>query len=207
MKKQLLGIILILVVVSTNLFSQKLGDESYGIASFYADFFYDQPTSTGEILQKNQYTAAHMTLPFGTMVEVTNLVNKRFVIVRINDRGPYKPGRLIDLTKSPARWLRIGDQGLEKVRVKVVGFDGDIMLEPFDSLSLTAPPRFAPVFYQKTKLKYKRYYRLKKNWRKRKYPQFKYRRLRVSSYLRKLSKQRRKAYLESRKKKGAGNSR
>ena len=202
MNKQLLGLIFFLVVVSTNVFPQKLGDESYGIASFYADFFYDQPTSTGEVLQKNQYTAAHMTLPFGTMVEVTNLVNKRFVIVRINDRGPFKLGRLIDLTQSPARWLRIGNKGLEKVRLKIVGFDGDIMLEPFDSLSLIAAPRFVFQFYQKTKLKYKRYYRLKKNWRKRKYPQFKYRRLRVSSYLRKLSKQRRKAYLESKKKIG-----
>ena len=201
MIKQLLGIIFILAIASITSKAQKLGDESYGIGSFYADFFYDRPTSTGEILQKNQYTAAHMTLPFGTMVEVTNLINKRFVIVRVNDRGPYKPGRIIDLTENPAKWLRIQKVGLTKVKLKVVGFDGDIMLEPFDSLSLTSAPRFVPQFYQKTKLKYKRYYRLKKNWRKRKYPQFKYRRLRVSSYLRKLSKQRRKAYLESRRKK------
>ena len=201
MIKQLLGIIFILAIASITSKAQKLGDESYGIGSFYADFFYDRPTSTGETLQKNQYTAAHMTLPFGTMVEVTNLINKRFVIVRVNDRGPYKPGRIIDLTENPAKWLRIQKVGLTKVKLKVVGFDGDIMLEPFDSLSLTSAPRFVPQFYQKTKLKYKRYYRLKKNWRKRKYPQFKYRRLRVSSYLRKLSKQRRKAYLESRRKK------
>jgi len=201
MIKQLLGNLTVLAVVSTTTFAQKLGDESYGISSYYADFFYNRPTSTGEILQKNQYTAAHMTLPFGTMVEVTNLANKRFVIVRINDRGPFKPGRIIDLTQNPAKWLRMSQVGLTKVRLKVVGFDGDIMLEPFDSLSLTATPRFEPKFYQKTKLKYKRYYRLKKNWRKRKYPQLRYRRLRVSSYLRKLSKQRRKEYLESRRKK------
>ncbi|PWK29446.1 rare lipoprotein A [Arcicella aurantiaca] len=201
MIKQLLGNLTVLAVVSTTTFAQKLGDESYGISSYYADYFYNRPTSTGEILQKNQYTAAHMTLPFGTMVEVTNLANKRFVIVRINDRGPFKPGRIIDLTQNPAKWLRMSQVGLTKVRLKVVGFDGDIMLEPFDSLSLTATPRFEPKFYQKTKLKYKRYYRLKKNWRKRKYPQLRYRRLRVSSYLRKLSKQRRKEYLESRRKK------
>ncbi|MCU0470555.1 MAG: septal ring lytic transglycosylase RlpA family protein [Arcicella sp.] len=201
MIRQLLGIFIVLAVVSTTSSAQKLGDESYGIASYYADFFYDRPTSTGEILQKNQYTAAHMTLPFGTMVEVTNLANKRFVIVRINDRGPYKPGRIIDLTRNPARWLRMGTVGLTKVRLKVVGFDGDIMLEPFDSLSLTAAPRLEPKFYQKTKLRYRRYYRLKKNWHKRKYPQLRYRRLRVSSYLRKLSKQRRKEYLEQLKKK------
>ena len=194
---QLMGMICALTVVSTTCFAQKLGDESYGIGSFYADFFYDRPTSTGEILQKNQYTAAHMTLPFGTMVEVTNLANKRFVIVRVNDRGPFKPSRIIDLTENPAKWLRIKGIGLTKVKLKVVGFDGDIMLEPFDSLSLTASPKFEPKFYQKTKLKYKRYYRLKKNWRKRKYPQFKFRRLKVSSYLRKISKQRQRQYLES----------
>lgn len=196
MIKQLLGNLTVLAVVSTTTFAQKLGDESYGIASFYADYFYTRPTSTGEILQRNQYTAAHMTLPFGTMLEVTNVANKRFVIVRINDRGPFKPGRIIDLTQNPAKWLRMSDIGLTKVKLKVVGFDGDIMLEPFDSLSLTATPRFEPRFYQKTKLKYKRYYRLKKNWQKRKYPHIRYRRLRVSSYLRKLSKQRRKASAE-----------
>ncbi len=194
---QLMGMICALTVVSTTCFAQKLGNESYGIGSFYADFFYNRPTSTGEILQKNQYTAAHMTLPFGTMVEVTNLANKRFVIVRVNDRGPFKPSRIIDLTENPAKWLRIKGIGLTKVKLKVVGFDGDIMLEPFDSLSLTASPKFEPKFYQKTKLKYKRYYRLKKNWRKRKYPQFKFRRLKVSSYLRKISKQRQRQYLES----------
>ena len=194
---QLMGMICALTVVSTTCFAQKLGDESYGIGSFYADFFYNRPTSTGEILQKNQYTAAHMTLPFGTMVEVTNLANKRFVIVRVNDRGPFKPSRITDLTENPAKWLRIKGIGLTKVKLKVVGFDGDIMLEPFDSLSLTASPKFEPKFYQKTKLKYKRYYRLKKNWRKRKYPQFKFRRLKVSSYLRKISKQRQRQYLES----------
>ncbi|MES2516472.1 MAG: septal ring lytic transglycosylase RlpA family protein [Bacteroidota bacterium] len=201
MIKQLLGILIVLAVVTTTSIAQKLGDESYGISSYYADYFYNRPTSTGEMLQRNQYTAAHMTLPFGTMVEVTNLANKRIVIVRINDRGPFKPGRIIDLTQNPARWLKIGQVGLTKVRLKIVGFDGDIMLEPFDSLSLTSNPRFEQKFYQKTKLRYKRYYRLKKNWHKRKYPQLKYRRMRVSSYLRKLSKQRRKEYLERNKKK------
>ena len=68
-----------------------------------------------------------MTLPFGTMLEVTNLANKRFVIVRINDRGPYKPGRIIDLTENPAKWLKMRKDGLTDVRLKVVGFDGDII--------------------------------------------------------------------------------
>lgn len=192
MSNRLLGVVFVVLLIPSHTFGQKLGDESFGISSFYATSFYNKPTSTGEILKRNHYTAAHMTLPFGTMVEVTNLANKRFVIVRINDRGPYKKGRIIDLTENPARWLKMTHHGLTKVRLKVVGFDGDIMLEPVDTLKLVAPPSFEPKFYQKTKLKYHRFYRLKKNWQKRKYPKLKNRRLRVSSYLRKLSKQKQK---------------
>lgn len=192
MSNRLLGVVFVVLLIPSHTFGQKLGDESFGISSFYANYFYNKPTSTGEILQRNQYTAAHMTLPFGTMVEVTNLANKRFVIVRINDRGPYKKGRIIDLTENPARWLKMTHHGLTKVRLKVVGFDGNIMLEPVDTLKVIAPISFEPKFYQKTKLKNHRFYRLKKNWQKRKYPKLQYRRLRVSSYLRKLSKQKQK---------------
>lgn len=191
MRNPLSGIITVsllsLVTATTN--AQKLGEESYGIASFYADYFYNKPSSTGEILKRNQYTAAHMTLPFGTMLEVTNLANKRFVIVRITDRGPYKQGRIIDLTENPARWLRITQYGLSKVKLKVVGFDGDIMLEPYDSLSFVSSPRLERKFYQKPIIRYRKVYRLKKNWHKRKYPHFKNRRLKVNSYLRKIQRE------------------
>lgn len=191
MRNPLSGIITVsllsLVTATTN--AQKLGEESYGIASFYADYFYNKPSSTGEILKRNQYTAAHMTLPFGTMLEVTNLANKRFVIVRITDRGPYKQGRIIDLTENPARWLRITQHGLSKVKLKVVGFDGDIMLEPYDSLSFVSSPRLERKFYQKPIIRYRKVYRLKKNWHKRKYPHFKNRRLKVNSYLRKIQRE------------------
>jgi rare lipoprotein A len=192
MKKQHFGILkisLILTVASTAS-AQKLGDESYGIASFYANSFYNKPTSTGEILKENQYTAAHMTLPFGTMLEVTNLANKRFVIVRINDRGPYKPGRIIDLTENPAKWLKMRKDGLTNVRLKVVGFDGDIMLESYDSLRVVATPKLESKYYQKPILQHTKYYRLRKNWHKRKYPHLKKRRLKVNSYLRKLARNR-----------------
>ncbi|WP_052353981.1 septal ring lytic transglycosylase RlpA family protein [Flectobacillus major] len=203
MKKRHLGILTIslLVVNLKPSNAQKLGDESYGIASFYANNFYNQPTSTGEILKKNQYTAAHMTLPFGTMLEVTNLANKRFVIIRINDRGPYKPGRIIDLTENPAKWLKMSKEGLTKVRLKVVGFDGDIMLESYDSLSIVASPKLETKYYQKPIIQHNKYYRLRKNWHKRKYPHLKYRRLKVNSYLRKLSRQRKNAQIQAQKKK------
>ncbi len=191
MRNPLSGIITVslLSFATTTADAQKLGEESYGIASYYADFFYDKPTSTGEILKRNQYTAAHMTLPFGTMIEVTNLSNKRFVIVRITDRGPYKKGRIIDLTENPAKWLRITDNGLSKVKLKVLGFDGDIMLEPYDSLSFVSPPRLERKFYQKPIIRYRKVYRLKKNWRKRKYPHFKKRRFQVNSYLRRIQRE------------------
>ncbi|MFC0183227.1 Rare lipoprotein A (RlpA)-like double-psi beta-barrel [Pseudarcicella hirudinis] len=162
--------------------SQKLGDEFYGIASFYSKFLYDKPTSTGEMLYRNSYSAAHMTLPFNTMVEVTNMKNKRFVIVRVNDRGPYKPGREIDLTENAARWLKMKNDGLTKVKIKIVGFDGDIMLEAFDSLTLDSPPKFIPKFYQKTRLRYRKHYRLRKHWQHRKYPYLKRKRLKIMSY-------------------------
>lgn len=191
MRNPLYGIITVslLSLATTTTNAQKLGEESYGIASFYADYFYNKPSSTGEILKRNQYTAAHMTLPFGTMLEVTNLANKRFVIVRITDRGPYKQGRIIDLTENPAKWLRITEHGLSKVKLKVVGFDGDIMLEPYDSLSFVSSPRLERTFYQKPIIRYRKVYRLKKNWHKRKYPHFKNRRLKVNSYLRKIQRE------------------
>ena len=90
-----------------------------GIASFYADYFQGRQTASGDYYSHNKFTAAHRKLPFGTWVKVTNLDNNRSVIVRINDRGPFIDGRIIDLSKSAAK--QIGDlrQGLFKVRIKV----------------------------------------------------------------------------------------
>ena len=86
-----------------------------GIASVYRD----QKTANGEYAHASAYTAAHRTLPFGTFVEVTNIRNGRSVIVRINDRGPFIAGRVIDLT--PAGATAIGFAGLAPVRLTVLG--------------------------------------------------------------------------------------
>jgi rare lipoprotein A len=86
-----------------------------GIASVYSG----EKTANGEYAHAKAYTAAHKTLPFGTMVRVTNLANNRSVIVRINDRGPFIKGRVIDLT--PAGAKAIGSSGLARVTVTVVG--------------------------------------------------------------------------------------
>ncbi|MCB0496688.1 MAG: septal ring lytic transglycosylase RlpA family protein [Cyclobacteriaceae bacterium] len=91
-----------------------------GIASYYADKFVGRTTANGEKYSHHKLTAAHKTLPFGTKVRVTNLENGKKVIVRINDRGPFVKGRIIDLSKSAARKLDFIEKGLAKVSVEVV---------------------------------------------------------------------------------------
>lgn len=85
-----------------------------GIASYY---WQGQMTASGETFDKRGMTAAHKTLPFGTMVKVTNLNNGRTAVVRINDRGPFKPGRVIDVSEAAAEALDMKGRGLAPVRV------------------------------------------------------------------------------------------
>jgi rare lipoprotein A len=91
-----------------------------GTASWYGDYFEGKPTASGEPFNMYDMTAAHLTLPLGTLVRVTNLRNSRSVIVRINDRGPYVDGRIVDLSYNAARVLRFDQQGLQRVRLDVV---------------------------------------------------------------------------------------
>jgi len=141
--------------------AQNLGDEKFGIASFYSNSFYNKKTANQEILKKNEFTAAHQVLPFNCLVEVTNLQNRRSIIVRINDRGPYRKGRIIDLTDIGAKKLGIKKVGLSKVKIKIVGFEKELMLIPYNHLIMDSNPRFSRKFYQKTRLKYHKRYRLK----------------------------------------------
>jgi rare lipoprotein A len=90
---------------------------SYGIASFYSE---DQQTANGEKFNPNALTAAHPTLPFGTKLRVTNVMTGRFVTVRINDRGPFVHGRVVDVSYSAAETLGIVDRGIAKVKLDVV---------------------------------------------------------------------------------------
>ncbi len=90
-----------------------------GVASYYANKFHGRKTTSGEKYHKNKFTAAHRTLPFGTKVKVTNLKNKKWVIVRVNDRGPYNRKRIIDLSFRAAKHLGITNgKGIAKVRVE-----------------------------------------------------------------------------------------
>ena len=162
-------IFLILFLPMHVLQAQELGEESYGIASFYSNSFYAKKTANQEVLKRNTYTAAHRIYPFNTLIEVTNIYNKKSVIVRINDRGPYKRGRIIDLTEAAAKKINLRKVGLAKVKIKVIGFENEVMLIPYHSLELETTPKFSSKFYQKTRLKYRKKYRVKTNIRNKKY--------------------------------------
>jgi rare lipoprotein A len=89
-----------------------------GKASYYADFFAGRKTASGEKFRQGRRTAAHKTLPFGTRVKVINLKNGKSVKVKINDRGPFVAGRIIDLSKKAARKLDMVDDGVVEVKIK-----------------------------------------------------------------------------------------
>lgn len=91
-----------------------------GIASYYADKFNGRLTANGEIFSNAKMTAAHRTLPFGTIIEVTNVRNGRSVIVRINDRGPYIHNRVVDLSSAAAKKIGMHHSGIGKVKISIL---------------------------------------------------------------------------------------
>jgi len=91
-----------------------------GTASWYGEYFEGRATASGEPYNMHELTAAHPTLPLGSWVRVTNLRNGRVVHVRINDRGPIIPGRIIDLSYGAAQVLHFQNQGLQRVRLDLV---------------------------------------------------------------------------------------
>lgn len=91
-----------------------------GKASYYADKFIGKPTASGEPYKATELTAAHCTLPFGTKIKVTNIKNKKSVVVRVNDRGPQIKGRIIDVSRKAAEELGIIQQGIATVTIEVL---------------------------------------------------------------------------------------
>lgn len=102
-----------------------VGDTASGTASWYGPDFHGKKTSNGETYNMNAMTAAHKTLPMNTMVRVTNLGNGRQTTVRINDRGPFVAGRIIDLSRAAASSIDMLGAGTARVKLEVVGFYGD----------------------------------------------------------------------------------
>jgi rare lipoprotein A len=99
---------------------RKTAKVEYGVASYYANKFNGRLTASGEIYSSKKFTAAHNSLPFGTRIRVTNMRNKRSVIVKVNDRLHYKNKRLVDLSAVAAKKLGYTGRGLAKVKVEVL---------------------------------------------------------------------------------------
>jgi rare lipoprotein A len=104
-----------------------VGFTEEGLASWYGgkDGFEGKPTASGEIYDSSLLTAAHRELPLGTVVEVTHLANNKSVRVRINDRGPFVAGRIVDLSRAAARELELIGPGVGPVRLAVVTLGAD----------------------------------------------------------------------------------
>ena len=97
--------------------SQEVSGTETGLASFYSESYNGKKTANGEIYNSSEYTAAHKKLPFNTRVKVTNLSNGKTVKVRINDRGPFVAGRIIDLTRKAAKKIDMIGAGVAKVKI------------------------------------------------------------------------------------------
>ncbi|MFC2104040.1 septal ring lytic transglycosylase RlpA family protein [Bacteroidota bacterium] len=126
MNKRILFFIYVIFLAFTTGVKAQNSYSKTGIASFYADKFEGRQTANGEIYYHAKRTAAHQTLPFGSIVKVTNLENNKYVVVRINDRGPFVDNRIIDLSKSAAKELDFIGKGLAKVRIELIASTDDL---------------------------------------------------------------------------------
>lgn len=113
----LLGLLLLLPVLTAGAYEQT------GMASWYGGEFHGKKTANGEIFNTYEFTAAHKDLPFNTIVTVTNLDNGKSVKVRINDRGPFVEGRVIDLSFAAAKEIGMVESGVGKVKISTEDFE------------------------------------------------------------------------------------
>jgi rare lipoprotein A len=133
--------------------ARSLGLPQVGTASWYGAKFAGRKTSSGAVFNPGKLTAASRTLPFGTRVKVTNLNNSNSVVVRINDRGPFMPGRIIDLSKAAAAALGMLGSGTARVRLELVSVEGEPVWAAAVSSALTGY-RIITRFYPPGKLLY-----------------------------------------------------
>ncbi len=118
MKKVQPIIILFLICISAGVFAHER--VFYGIASYYGKKFHGRKTASGEIFNMHKFSAAHKTLPLGSVVKVTNISNNKSIIVKVNDRGPYVGSRVLDLSYAAAKKLDYIRKGLTRVKAKVI---------------------------------------------------------------------------------------
>ncbi len=125
MMKKIISVLIALVVLVSSCHRKRVPSSSVevsgsetGMASFYAESYNGKKTANGETYRSSALTAAHKTLPFGTKVKVTNLANGKTVKVRVNDRGPFIAGRIIDLTRKAAKKIDMVNAGVVKVKIR-----------------------------------------------------------------------------------------
>lgn len=132
------------------LWAQTISSKEKGYASYYANYLDGRRTAYGEIYDKNKLTAAHRTYPLGTLVEVTRLDNGKSIIVRINDKGPVDPTRVIDVSYAAAEVLDLVYDGIAMVETQVVDADGNPIAAP--QTAAAVPDRPAPAAYSKVEV-------------------------------------------------------
>lgn len=103
-----------------------------GMSSFYAEDFHGKVTANGETYDMYGLTAAHKTLPFNTLIRVTNMANKKSVVLRVNDRGPYAKGRILDCSYGAAVKLGFVGEGTAKVRIEVMELGDNLYMKRKD---------------------------------------------------------------------------
>lgn len=118
--------------------------QDIGGASYYADKFQGKATASGELYDKNAYTAAHRTFPFGTKLKVTNLKNKKIVVVKVNDRGPFSNSRIVDISRAAAEKLDLiragtGQVSIEKISDSLAKAIAPYLFTPENPSLATAP--------------------------------------------------------------------
>ncbi len=123
-------VLLMMLMPNLSIYAQKvdIGHSFKGYASYYHTKFLGRKTANGEIFTRGSYTCAHKSLPFGTLIEVENTKTGRWVIVRVNDRGPFSRNRVLDLSIDAAKHLGMIERGVAHITAKIVGFDGNLEL-------------------------------------------------------------------------------
>lgn len=123
----------LLASLVTFAFSINASAQQHGKASFYSNRAHGHRTSDGSRYHKDSLTCAHRTLPFGTLLKVTNKNNGKEVVVRVTDRGPHAAGRVVDLSMAAARKLGMVNQGIAAVKVEAIGFDNKNDRKDYDA--------------------------------------------------------------------------
>jgi rare lipoprotein A len=123
-KTRLLLVAALLATVASSTFAAKPGQIESGIASYYHDSLHGNKTASGQIYDKTKISAAHKTLPLGSRVRVTDVRTGKSIDVRVNDRGPFVKGRIIDLSRQAAKELGLLRKGVTKVKVEVLSVPG-----------------------------------------------------------------------------------